>query len=148
MSIRDHFSVMGRFYLSIFTLFLSLAAGVGGVVYAVRISHCDGDGGRGGAIADAIALFVIFLDRSNASRFFDLIARFAPVDDQDASPVSRKDVRSIVRAEIKRYAKLLKRDARRLWWQNFFLAFATFWGTFFWGFGDLIARHWIGKCPP
>ncbi len=146
MAIKDHLKGMWRFYLSISILLLSVILSIGGVIVAIKVTHCDGDGGRGGAIADALALLVIFLDRSYASKFMTLIAKFQPDEETNHVPLDRKHVRAIAVNEIKRFAKLLDSDARRLRLQNAFLAIATFIGTLFWGFGDLIARHYVGKC--
>jgi hypothetical protein len=145
--ILEHLDAYWRLYLSVSICLFCICVSFGGVWWAVKKTHCDADAGRGGAIADAVALFVIFLDRSYAASLYTLISGMAPIRDTDTSPIDRAAVRRIVVSEIERFEKLLSKDAKLQRLQNFFLALATLVGTGFWGFGDLWARHYLTKCP-
>ncbi len=105
-----------------------------GVDYAVQTTHCDTDGGRGGAIAVILAIMVIFFTPSYASRLYKLISKGAKEQS------SHTEGRSAVQVEINRLLTLLDEDAKYVFVQNVFLAAATMIGTFYWGFGDKIAR--------
>jgi len=143
----EHCEAYWRMYVSVLICLSSIALGLGGIWWAVHRTHCDTDGGRGGAIADAIALFVIFLDRSYASSLYDMISSMTPTEDNSIGPINRSTVREIVVSEIKTLEGLLAVDAKLVRLQSFFLALATLVGTLCWGFGDIWARHYVGKCP-
>src|SRR5580658_2435468 len=78
-----------RLILSILLLVFCVYCSWKGIDYAVNSSKCDADGGRGGAIAVAFTLFVIFLTPTHAS---DLYRKF--------KRVPRTTVTENVRTEI------------------------------------------------
>jgi hypothetical protein len=136
-------SLLWRLRLSQLIFAACMILSFGGIYWAVRHTGCDADAGRGGAIADALALVVMFLDRNSAGRLFDVIRSLQetrrPTESEEG-----KDVQSVVRQEIKLVFKLLEADARKQRSQNIYLAGATAVGTLAWGFGDIVARHFIG----
>ena len=139
-----HRSSLWRLRLSQVILALCVMLSFGGIYVAAHFTKCDADAGRGGAIAVGLALGVMFLDRSYASRLFYLIQEFGTDTAQPVGPVDDAAVRAIVREEISVTLNLLDADARRQKWQNFYLACGTFVGTLSSGFGDVIARIFIG----
>ncbi len=134
-----------RISVSAAILVLSVLLSVGGVYYAVHVTGCDADAGRGGAIADAISLFLMFLAQSYASRLYRLKARLRERQSKGAAQsVNRTEVLQIVKDDMIWVLDSMDADARIQRAQNILLALATAVGIAFWGFGDMIARSFIG----
>lgn len=130
-----------RLYASIAILVLSAVISPGFVAYAVFYTHCDADGGRGGAIADGFALCLMFYSQSYASRLYKLRAKVqGRLESAATNPVSEAQALKLIRAEIVWLLDSLDDDAEIQRNQNIILAIATAIGIFFWGFGDLIAK--------
>lgn len=126
---------------------------VGGVIFAAFVSKDMADGGRGGALADALALAALFGTRNYAAdtyealttRAIELRSRILKLSGSGAVPGAIPNEESEI-AEVKRrlgaFETRLRLDAQGAYTQNFALAVATFVGTVFWGFGDLFAA-WL-----
>ena len=139
---------MWRFFVSLFILLLCIAVCYEGIHYAIYVSKCDADAGRGGAIADALALGLIFLSRAYAATLFGYKIRFGSKKAPPETPVDEAEARRIAQEEIEKFLKLQKHDAAIQFWQNIFISMATVVGTLTWGFGDMIAQHYLGhRCP-
>ena len=136
---------MWRLRLSKSILALCILLSAGGVYVAVHITHNETDAGRGGAIADALALGVMFLDRSYASRLYAIIKKFQQRTEQNdpSEAVDSAMVLRIARQEVGSALELVNADGRNQKMQNIYLAIATFAGTLTWGFGDLVARLFL-----
>lgn len=134
---------MWRLLLSVLILVACVVLSLGGIYVAVHVTKCDADAGRGGAIADALALGVMFLNRSYSSRLFRLIQRFGLTPKLPPAPIDTAIVRQIVQEEICSVLKLLEADARNQKTQNWLLAISTCIGTLAWGFGDMVARIFL-----
>jgi hypothetical protein len=135
---------------SVFKIILAvcIVASLAGILVAVCVTKDAADGGRGGAIADAIALSVMLVSRNYAARLYKIITRLRSESKEeygkhDETAVSRTVVRSIVKNEIDSLLNLLNVDAQSQKLQNRYLATATCIGTLFWGFGDWIARQFL-----
>lgn len=107
---------------------LSFMASAGGLAYAVFWGGAC-DGGRGGAVAVAIAFGILFAARPLAQDYIEArdnegVARF------DGLPVDKRISR--LRSAL---AVLLDRQQH----ETASLAFASITGTLVWGFGDWIA---------
>jgi len=135
---------------------------LGGVVYAVQAGHAE-NAGRGGALADAIALAALFGTRNYAADTYHALTQTSPA--QRARILDFKtayDIRTTVIADSARTPAVeitvaniegklnameqrlsLDSDGQAL--QNRCLALATFVGTIFWGFGDILAGWFIHR---
>jgi hypothetical protein len=123
--------------LFISSLIVSIAfVGIG--VHRKQIS----DGQRGGAIADMIALYVLFVRRDDNATFQILFSsipallktldEFGPLTTEQQFRVLALDLKTRTDAiELK-----LKDSSQRQEIQNSWLAWTTVVGTVFWGFGD------------
>jgi hypothetical protein len=134
---------MLRFLLSLFVLILCLACSVGGIWYAIHESGCDADAGRGGAIADALALAFVFLGRAYAFRLFTLKMRLDQKPAESTKQINESEAIYIARQELSSFLRLVNGDQRYQAWQNGFMALGTVIGTLAWGFGDIIAYHYL-----
>jgi hypothetical protein len=114
----------------------SLIASVGGIALAWWFdASCHG--GRGGAVAVAIAFGAYFTSRPVPE---DLIEAL------DVKGKARFDDKSLeCRVGRLRSALAIMLDRQRL--EAFYLAVASITGTMVWGFGDWIAAAWLGADP-
>ena len=126
---------MGRLWL---VMTVCIAASIMGVIYAV----CCGDASDGGgAVAVAITFGMLFLDRGTAKDLIEMELPTGPQASQvPASDTELKDyLASLATEEIKDRNTL----AAMLDWQDkqkLPLAISSVVGTFFWGFGDVVAQ--------
>jgi hypothetical protein len=111
---------------------LSAALSVGGVFWAAHI-RCPADGGRGGALATALAFIVLFLRPDYGMWIFKHRKEKIPAD---LSETER------LRMELAELIKSLDINSNGQRNQNIALAVASGIGTIFWGFGDLFAK-WL-----
>jgi hypothetical protein len=135
---------------------------LGGVVYAVRAGHSE-TAGRGGALADAIALAALFGTRNYAADTYYALTqtlpaqrarilnfktasdiRTAPITDSAPTPAVETKVAEL-EGKLNAMEKRLALDSDGQALQNKCLAFATFVGTIFWGFGDIFAGWFIPR---
>jgi hypothetical protein len=146
-SLFERVREFSRIHLPWIVFSICLIFDVGGILVAVFYTHCDADAGRGGAIADAIALTVMLLDPSYAAKLYSTIATFHAGKAGPAGAVTHETVQNAIEADSELVLDLLNDDAKMQRHQNYYLAAATFLGTLTWGFGDLVARQFIiGKC--
>jgi len=127
--------------------FLSIILSLTGIVVGV-FRQKDADGQRGGAIADMIALYILFVrhDENSAYRvlsieipaFRKFLQKFGPLTDAQAIRILALDLE----AQTASINMQLKEGSERQETQNFWLAWTTIVGTLFWGFGDLPTR-WL-----
>jgi len=114
-------------------LFVTLAAvglSVGGVAWAV-FWNAPADGGRGGALAVALAFYMLFAGRGTAAAApeADLPAPASPLEEVEQELAK---VRASLGALIDWSGK-----------EKVYLTISSVVGTLFWGFGDLLARVFI-----
>jgi len=147
-----------------FFLALSIAASVGGVLVSIFWTHNKDDGGRGGAVGTCIALAFMFLNHGYGSKLYEVVSKDipeleewvkqlneskAPQADQQTPQASQTEPLDLseltVRVNALGTASFIDGDEQK--WQNRFLAGATAIGTLLWGFGDLIAAHFIKAAP-
>lgn len=135
LSERTQFVILG-----VVAVVVSLA----GVLFAAFVSKDIDDGGRGGAIAVALALSTLFLTRNYASEVYQSLMHSwldLKADILEVTTGRRPEERSIDEVEKKLQALeaslKMERQGQRL--QNIWLSFATGFGTLFWGFGDILA---------
>lgn len=127
--------------LRIFAL-ASIVASLAGIGYAVFLgTACDG--GRGGAVAVALAFGALFTSRplvdtyvEKAKASEDEGARQAPVEDRLRTLEGRTD-------NLQNALAILV-DRQRL--ETLYLTLASVSGTLVWGFGDMIAER-LGAAP-
>lgn len=127
--------------------FLSIVLSLIGIVVGV-LRHSNADGQRGGALADMIALYTLFVrhDDNSAYRvlsieipaFRKFLEKFGPLTDAQAIRILALDLE----AQAASINMQLKDGAERQETQNFWLAWTTVVGTLFWGFGDL-PTQWL-----
>jgi hypothetical protein len=133
---------------------LSLLSSIGGLLYAIYVSGDCMDGQRGGAIGTAAALTLMFIGRDYGAKVYDArvrglaavaskIERLEQADAKNSSPEKTEPTLSDVRANQESLATAIHIDTAGQKLQNQFLAVATCIGTIVWGFGDLIARHFM-----
>jgi hypothetical protein len=125
--------------------FFCIASSLLGIVWAVLISKHPEDGGRGGAVAVAAALFSLFMSKSYGIGVFEartkvipeLIEAFERLGNIPSTPRTADENSEAIRSGL---VDLLKSEAAAQKRQNLFLAAATAVGTIIWGFGDLVAK--------
>ena len=124
-------------------MWAAVVLSIGGVILAAFVLKEPSHGGRGGALAVAIALFSLFATRNYAADVYDALTRRSheiktrilklTSEGQDKnSPSSPEQKLNALEAR-------LRLDAEGLRDQNMCLAIATGLGTIFWGFGDIFA---------
>lgn len=119
-----------------------VVASFAGVAYAVH-SGVAAHGGRGGAIAVALAFLMLFLDRQTARDYLEMkmpdTGRLpAPTDDEKLAEYLTKQATEQNRTH-NTLAVLIDWDHKHKWP----LAVSSVVGTLSWGFGDVVAR-WFG----
>jgi hypothetical protein len=126
-------------------LIVAIALSAAGVGYAICTKNKD-DGGRGGALAVALAFAVLFVSRGYGTRVYEILTVEGPeiLKRLEESPAAVAEPEKTA-AEIKINALLAKEradaDDQRI--QNIFLACTSVIGTLAWGFGDLVAKKCI-----
>jgi hypothetical protein len=126
----------------------SIALSLGGVAVGAWVTKPD-DGGRGGAIAVALAFLILFVRRNYGARVYDALTKDIPsLRDQIISlrqgkePLAKDmgDTGELRRQLIAMVSRLdIEADGQNR--QNRALAWASCIGTIAWGFGDIFARH-------
>lgn len=130
----------------------AIVLSVGGVLVAAFCTKDAADGGRGGALADALALAALFGTRNYAADTYEALTtgaeqlksriwRLKAIGTPPESAPEASELKKIG-ARISAFETRLKLDAQGAYAQNFALAIATAVGTIFWGFGDIFAR-WV-----
>jgi hypothetical protein len=120
-----------------------IAASFIGIIVAIFVTKDPTDGGRGGAIATAAALYYLFLNKSYGRRLFEartkiipeLIQSFERMGKITPSPESQKEIAETLSADL---SNMFAREAGQQDLQNKFLAWATAIGTVVWGWGDIV----------
>ena len=127
--------------------FLAIAASLIGVARAWWIGD-PLEGGRGGAIAVALALTALFATRNYAAEVYDALT--SPAQDLQSRILKLTKGRlaeapklATPEQKMKALEARLKLEAEGQRMQNFWLALSTAVGTIFWGFGDLFAASII-----
>jgi hypothetical protein len=126
------------------------------VPFAVFVTRCANDGGRGGAIGVAIALLFLFITRDYGTKLYNKLVhdlpelkvrleRGAQTDPapQNATSVPVDQRVAQLEREVAALVRQINIDAEGQREQNFHLAWVTAFGTLVWGFGDLLAKLWI-----
>jgi hypothetical protein len=124
--------------------FFCIAASFIGIIVAIFVTKDPTDGGRGGAIATAAALYNLFLNKGYGRRLFEartkiipeLIQSFERMGKITPAPQLQEEVAKTLRVDL---SDLFAREAHQQDRQNKFLAWATAIGTIVWGFGDIVA---------
>jgi hypothetical protein len=116
----------------------SLASSIIGVLIAAH-NHCPSSGGRGGAIATIVAIFIVLLRPDYGLRMLN-----SRLDDLSLSLPDTEQLKEKVSYLIQAM-RINSQGSTRL---NIGLVIASMIGTIFWGFGDLIAQkmidwHWF-----
>jgi hypothetical protein len=111
---------------------LSAALSVGGVIWAAHI-RCPADGGRGGAVATALAFVVLFLRPDYGLWLFEQRREKTKPNLPEAERVGK---------ELTLLVESLEINSKGQKNQNIALAVASGIGTIFWGFGDVFAK-WL-----
>jgi len=136
-------------YLAVLALAIALSAG--GIAYAVHGSKNKDDGGRGGALAVAVAFIVLFVGRSQGTKVYTILAEEGPqllnsIEAQAGAtpdPTADQADSSPVETRVNALLAKLRTDANEQRIQNIYLALTSVIGTLAWGFGDLIAKQFI-----
>jgi hypothetical protein len=139
-------------YLAI--LILAIALSAGGIAYAVHCSKNQDDGGRGGALAVALAFVVLFVSRGQGAKVYDILADEGPelLKKIEALQVTRPALgetagkvanNPTAETRVNALVAKLRTDSNDQRKQNIYLAFTSVIGTLAWGFGDLIAKKFI-----
>jgi uncharacterized protein YcfJ len=117
-----------------------------GWFWAIHKSGCDSDAGRGGAIADVIALGSVLLTRGDAATLYNLLSKKKTrATTGAAKPIDIESTKILLQQEISTLLVLLDRDAEEQQIQNWCLAIGTTIGTLVWGFGDYFAHVWMAS---
>jgi hypothetical protein len=132
-------------------LAVAIALSVGGIAYAVHGSKNKDDGGRGGALAVAVAFIVLFVSRSQGARVYTILAEEGPellnrIEAQAGAtpdPAAKQADGSPAETKVDALLAKLRTDANEQRIQNIYLALTSVIGTLAWGFGDLIAKRFI-----
>jgi hypothetical protein len=111
---------------------LSLALSFGGVIWAAS-AHRVSEGGRGGAIATMVAIFIVLLRPDYGQKILD--DRMATIN-PELSPIDRLD------QEVKAIVSAMRINSKGQTRLNRGLVIASAIGTIFWGFGDIFAK-WL-----
>ena len=127
-----------------------------GIAYGVHYSSVN-DAGKGGAVADSIALLALFSTRNYAANVYGTLNRSKErvrrilrlrQANQDKKPI---DEISGLSEKFKTLELRLKIEGDNQYRANIFLAISTIIGTLTWGFGDDIAKyiiefmHWLAE---
>jgi hypothetical protein len=137
-------------YVTVLVLCIILSlVGIGLAAYRNRPL----DGGRGGALAVAVALFNLFIDRNSAAILLRLRTKTFPAINKRLARLEATQKRKqegienlTTKARQQPLGEVVNRSAKNQKTQNFFLAAATFAGTIVWGFGDVFAQFLIKQC--
>jgi hypothetical protein len=145
---------------------ICLAVSIGGVFWAV-VNCVPVSGGRGGAVAVALAFGALFLTRSYGHRLQRLLTETLPDIRDTATKVmhpatfshpetKNEEIRelteriSLLESKVKTletfdvaFRQRLNADAEGQKVQNRYLAFSSIVGTIFWGFGDAFAGWFV-----
>jgi hypothetical protein len=115
-----------------------------GIILAVFVTCDPADGGRGGAVAVALALFNLFISKNYGLRLFEarttiprLIAGFQKLGKLAPTLAEAALTPDKLAEEVTAALKTDNTEQNRL---NWYLAFSTFVGTLAWGFGDIVAK--------
>jgi hypothetical protein len=130
---------------------LSVFLSLGGILIGAFVTE-PADGGRGGAIAVALAFLVLFVRRGYGARVYEAIARDLPAMREEVSKLRQGTAPATANAEdlaqVKRQVTAIvsridtEADGQKI--QNRALAWASCIGTIAWGFGDMLAK-WLSK---
>jgi hypothetical protein len=146
-------------------LALCLILSGAGIWIAIHVTKDSADGARGGAVAVGVALISLFLSRDYGARIQRAVSEVLPtamkkIDDWrrklDKSTTEREADKNSnivsqingIRERVSGIEHRLTADAEGQKVQNFYLALATAAGTFFWAFGDVVAKCLIPVSVP
>jgi hypothetical protein len=111
---------------------ISVFFSIGGVVWAAH-KRCPADGGRGGAIATAVALAVIVSRPDYGLLIYEARRKRRP---------SNLTQMETILDELDSIAAAYEINSSGQKWQNWTVVGSTFVGTVVWGFGDVFAK-WL-----
>jgi hypothetical protein len=127
----------------------SILLSVGGILTGAFVTR-PADGGRGGAIAVALAFFVLFVRRDYGARVYAALTKEIPAIKEEVSllrqskpapAASAPDIGQVKRQVTAIVSRLdTEADGQKI--QNRALAWASCIGTIAWGFGDVLAS-WL-----
>jgi len=125
----------------------SILLSLGGIAVAAWWTTPE-DGGRGGALAVALAFLVLFVRRNYGARVYDALTKDIPkLKEQIANlrqgkePISEKEDPHEMSRQLIAVVSRLDTEADGQNRQNYALAWASCIGTLAWGFGDIAARY-------
>jgi hypothetical protein len=145
----------------ILILILAVMASIAGIVVASTWSCKVADGQRGGAIADAIALWALFATRNYAADIYDALTRGSKDQIKRILTLKKSNDKTIVQTavlqtgdvdedeknetelineKIEALETRLRIEAEGQKSQNKYLAWSTVIGTIVWGFGDIVTQ--------
>lgn len=131
-----------------FRLILTLAIlfSVGGVWLSSFILEDPRDGGRGGALAVALALVSLFTTRNYAMDVYESLTATLPNIRTRIIQLTKTESKTLPHAtsdqKLDAFKIRLRLEAEGQKNQNVCLAISTGIGTIFWGFGDIFAS-WL-----
>lgn len=149
MWLKTHVSQQGLYRL---VVLVSIVLSVGGIVIAACLTE-PSDGGRGGAIAVAVAFFVLFVRRPYGARVYQALTKDLPKlreeiknlrEGKDRASTSVPDKLDDLKRQVTSIVSRLDVEADGQRNQNIALAWASCIGTLAWGFGDMIAK-WLSR---
>lgn len=124
---------------------------LGGILIGAFVTE-PADGGRGGAVAVALAFLVLFVRRGYGARVYEAIAKDLPALREEvsklrqgAAPVAANaEDLAQVRRQVTAIVSRIDTEADGQQIQNRALAWASCIGTIAWGFGDVLAK-WLSR---
>lgn len=126
--------------------FLSVAS----IPIAIYCTGRAADAGRGGALAFALSLAIMFLSRSYGTRVYNALTEDAEQIEADLATITnaKREPTSDIRGQVMALSNKARIDAAAQSLQNKYLAWSTGIGTLAWGFGDLVAERFMQAPPP
>lgn len=129
----------------------AIVLSLGGILIGAFVTE-PADGGRGGAVAVALAFLVLFVRRGYGARVYEAIAKDLPAMREEVRKLRQGTAPTAANAEdlaqVKRQVTAIvsridtEADGQKI--QNRALAWASCIGTIAWGFGDMLAK-WLSR---
>jgi hypothetical protein len=134
--------------LHIIVLVVSIVCSVGGIWGCAFWWH-PADGGRGGAIAVALSLVSLFINRPYGKQIFNFLTQdrkqfLEQVNTLRSHPSNISDNRSEAEILLEAHIIMNNVDVSGQDKQNRFMAVSAGLGTLAWGFGDLVSA-WLQR---
>jgi hypothetical protein len=144
-----------------FILAASIFFSLGGVGAAAFYFHDPMQGGRGGALAVMVSFFSLFVSRNFGRRIHAALVELPRMNAQILSqlrhvstvpssiPIGHlSDELERLTSETRATGQRIDAHARSQRRQNLYIAWSSGIGTFFWGFGDIVASRIMAGSTP